>query len=374
MISLRVGLGIAVGSLAAYGLVLAGKPQAWVLGPIATGVLSGFALPCSRERWQWPRPLAAILVGISAAGAAAVATFILGEFPTGAWDAVEIWDHRAVSMLRKGIEEGLAGVHRHQDYPLLVPLTVLEVWEVSRALPAPAMVGALFGLLTVGLPWEGVHAQGGADRGAIAGGVLLATPLFAFHALSHRADVPLGFFVLAAVVALDRREFVAAGLALGAAAWTKNEGLLIAGVGICAVTWLSRGNLGRVVAGSAPFGIAIAVHRQMAGTSGDLVGGQGLETLTRVADPDRWLQVGWAFANELALYLAILAGLVYVLGARGELRRGAIAGAALVGVTLAGYAGVYLMTPHDVAWHLDSSLSRILLHLWPAALYVVTSR
>ena len=35
---------------------------------------------------------------------------------------------------------------------------------------------------------------------------------------------------------------------------------------------------------------------------------------------------------------------------------------------LAGYYGVYLLTPQDLAWHLDSSLVRLLLQLWPLAI------
>jgi hypothetical protein len=35
---------------------------------------------------------------------------------------------------------------------------------------------------------------------------------------------------------------------------------------------------------------------------------------------------------------------------------------------LAGYYGVYLLTPQDLQWHLDSSLVRLLLQLWPLAI------
>jgi hypothetical protein len=37
-------------------------------------------------------------------------------------------------------------------------------------------------------------------------------------------------------------------------------------------------------------------------------------------------------------------------------------------VTAGGYYAVYLLTPWDLAWHLDTSLVRLLLQLWPAGL------
>jgi hypothetical protein len=44
--------------------------------------------------------------------------------------------------------------------------------------------------------------------------------------------------------------------------------------------------------------------------------------------------------------------------------------AGALGLTLAGYAFVYLTTPQDLAWHLRTSLHRLLLQLWPSALFV----
>ena len=35
----------------------------------------------------------------------------------------------------------------------------------------------------------------------------------------------------------------------------------------------------------------------------------------------------------------------------------------------AAYYVAYLTTPHDVVWHLDTSLRRLLMQLWPSALF-----
>jgi len=38
---------------------------------------------------------------------------------------------------------------------------------------------------------------------------------------------------------------------------------------------------------------------------------------------------------------------------------------------LAGYFFVYLATPHDVVWHVKSSMDRLLTQLWPSFLLTV---
>jgi len=42
---------------------------------------------------------------------------------------------------------------------------------------------------------------------------------------------------------------------------------------------------------------------------------------------------------------------------------------ALIAVVL-GYFCVYLVTPWDLQWHLSTSVSRLIVHLWPAAIFV----
>ena len=51
-----------------------------------------------------------------------------------------------------------------------------------------------------------------------------------------------------------------------------------------------------------------------------------------------------------------------------RLNRAALFGAALLCLMLATYFWVYLTTPYDLAWHLDTSSDRLLLQLWPCFL------
>ena len=37
---------------------------------------------------------------------------------------------------------------------------------------------------------------------------------------------------------------------------------------------------------------------------------------------------------------------------------------------LLGFFFVYILTPHELSWHLDTSLSRLFLQLWPSIVFV----
>jgi len=40
-----------------------------------------------------------------------------------------------------------------------------------------------------------------------------------------------------------------------------------------------------------------------------------------------------------------------------------------MGLLIAGYAGVYVMTPHDLAWQMKTSLDRVMLHAFPTLVW-----
>ena len=62
------------------------------------------------------------------------------------------------------------------------------------------------------------------------------------------------------------------------------------------------------------------------------------------------------------------------LARRRELRRAAVALAVAVALAGAGYYVIYVISPYDLEWHLQSSLDRVFMQLWPTlvlALFVI---
>jgi len=46
------------------------------------------------------------------------------------------------------------------------------------------------------------------------------------------------------------------------------------------------------------------------------------------------------------------------------------ASALTLGLTLAGYFFIYLITPYEIYWHLRFSLARLFIQIWPSAIFV----
>jgi hypothetical protein len=69
----------------------------------------------------------------------------------------------------------------------------------------------------------------------------------------------------------------------------------------------------------------------------------------------------------------VLLGLYMILvGVRtqGQDRPALLTGVTVLVFMLAGYFGIYLITPHDLRWHLLTSLNRLFIQVWPSAIFL----
>ena len=100
--------------------------------------------------------------------------------------------------------------------------------------------------------------------------------------------------------------------------------------------------------------------------------------LERILDPWRY----WSIVQALLDHALRVGGpwivvlpLCFLFLGRAKNRSRRLAGLPMiVGVLilmLAGYFLVYVTTPNDLPWHLNTSASRLLLHLWPLCLLCV---
>ena len=106
----------------------------------------------------------------------------------------------------------------------------------------------------------------------------------------------------------------------------------------------------------------------------DLVSGQSWQaSLPRLADASRyWLIVKALVLNALAVgkaYVFILPLCFFLLGRDPQRPRLALVGVlGVLFMMLLGYFFVYVTTPYDLAGHLRTSIGRLLMQLWPAAI------
>ena len=320
------------------------------------------------------------------------------------WDAFAIWNLRARFLFRTNgsgahWKDGFSTLlpWSHPDYPLLLPGGIAHFWTylLRNSEWVPAAMGVVCAFSTVALLYASVLLLRGRMQAQIAGLVLMGTPFFLKEAVSQYADVPLGFFFLATICLLALRDRLArsepaglafAGFAAGLAAWTKNEGLLF----VCAFlvaygattarhNWrIAVRQLGWILIGAAPVLIVLVYFKLAIATPGDLFSAQGLGL--KLTDPGRyWLIFRW-YLKEFFLFgewaiipatilLVVYAKLLGTTAWSDNLRIAAIT----LGLTLAGYAAIYVITPYNLHWHLRFSLNRLFLQVWPAALFIFFS-
>jgi hypothetical protein len=348
-------------------------------------------------------PVEAIALGLTAAGVLLLAAALIDRasaIPHGEWDAWAIWNDRARFLSRGGAEWRAAFVvTSHPEYPLLVPLAVARLWTFAgETTAAPIATAVVFSLAPVLVLVGAVGRRSGAVAGASAGLLLAATGSWLHWGVAQYADVPLAALVAAAVALLldadaqaprRRNSLALAGACLGFCAWTKEDGILFAGVFLA---WTavrgsralgtsrvrsSLGRLGALAAGAALPALA-RVHFQLflsPGFAWDFTTNQTLgTTLERILDPERWRTIVSAlpplfpgFAWALPLVAVAVAAL---LGAR---PRDVIRSPVLIPVlaVYAAYSLVYAGTPLPLEWHIGTSAERVLLQAWPALLIAV---
>jgi hypothetical protein len=366
----------------------------------------------------WFGPLLSAALGLAVA--AKLTSFVLNSFcyPHGLGDAWFTWNMRARFLYRGGehwidalsnlIGEGVG------DYPLLLPLSIARGWHYlgGESPVVPATVALLFTFGTVGTLYAGLTVLRGRSQGALAGLLLLGTFMFVPMGYVQMADIPLGYFFLAALTLLavqdalapgKGRLLLAAGLMTSFAAWTKNEGLLFAGAVVLARLlvaprlagpdagprpgfWRDRARqLTLLLLGALPVVCVLGYFKACLAPPSYFVEGQGWPVyLARLGSYERYRLVGGIFLLRLVqlggpdYQFVPGSGVVFLLPVYRVLLGRVPPGVRMVPsatvwvvviLMLLGYGFVYLVTPLDLLGHLNSSLSRLLLHLWPLVLF-----
>jgi hypothetical protein len=328
------------------------------------------------------------------------------------WDAFAIWNLHARFLFLGGAHwrDGFSALipWSHADYPLLIPAAIAHFWSyLGQDYPAvPATVALIFTFTTLALLVSSLAILRGVNSAILGGIALAATPFFIEQGASQYVDVPLSFFFLAAIALScfhqrvlvepqSRRRFsflILAGLTAGFAAWTKNEGLLflfaflaahIAGAVFKPQPKSTPDEAGIELTAFAlatvPALVLIACFKHAIAPPGDLFTSPTV-TAHRLLTPTRyWIVLQWyvkeffRFGNWWIVPGTVLLPVFYFLARSTRRLRSDWALRSCVitlGLTLAGYFAVYVITPYNIYWHLRFSLNRLFLQLWPSIIFL----
>ena len=336
--------------------------------------------PAQEVRSALVLPIALSLLLALGVGTVAV-TAAWDANPNGDWDAWAIWNLRArflasdAGLAQRAWSPSLAATS-HPAYPLLVSSFVGRDWAFSHSFSptVPAATSYLFLLALIALAAGGVMAIRGPTFGLLAGLVLAASPSLLHEVPSQYADIPLACYFTGAIVfgLLDRP--VLAGIFAGFAAWTKDEGLLFLIVALAAILVFRRRAVLAAIAGAAPIAVLVAYFKMaLSSTAAPQLATNLTAATHQAADAGRYGTIAAAFAREFAgmgsgWYHPILPLIVLALALRFDRehwRDVAFCGAIAVALLL-GFFGVYILTTNDLNWILQTSLTRILVQVWPA--------
>jgi hypothetical protein len=281
----------------------------------------------------------------------------------------------------------------HADYPLLIPVNVAGAWNAlgSEIMRAPQAQSAYF-LLAIFCVLMGVIAHlRTTGQSLLAGVTLLAMPVIYYTAAREEADLAVALFILSTLTLLflcnnERNPvlIVLAGLSAGLGAWTKNEGLLflITGSFAWVVMLYRQRNLKELkwYALGLAFPLAIIICFKLFLTPpNDLFNQSSSASISeQFLNIERYSFVAksfykqlFVFGNgELSLFMIAIYGLIVGLDKSTDRSQPAMAAIIAVLLQVAGYFMIYILTPHDLEWHIRTSLYRLIIHVFPSFLLI----
>jgi hypothetical protein len=360
-------------------------------------------LPIPRQRFTRLELATALIFSGTLAVSLTHFLAVTAAAPTGTWDAHAIWNMRA-RFIHRGVDGHWRDAFQavlgwsHPNYPMMLPSSTARLWLYgqSESVIAPITLAFLFKFATVGVLVGALLAVGRRVEGLLAGSLLLASYVFNLCGVGQISDVPLAAFVLATTVLLVRAidpgdESAAPAVTVlsfcaGCGAWTKNEGVVLVMATWATLALAVMGRRRRVVRtliysiGGVAFPVVVLLYfkRHLAPPSYLFESLELTNLPPQLWDLQRHNYILNSFIHQFWKWqttagVGVIPFVVLYGVAAGVLlgiRRTQLAAVLPVLAMLIGYYGAYVLTPLDLKWHIEFSLSRLLVHIWPSVIYL----
>lgn len=317
----------------------------------------------------------------------------IGEFwvqsiqnPNGLWDAWENWNVGARFVYRGGDE--WTGTFRRislsSDYPLLLPIANATTWEVlpKETNLGPAVLAFVFTISIGGLLYGLIGKLRDPRQASLAGVVLVSQPILVYWGMSQYADVPLAYYMVASTGLLliylqtkDKPIPILAGITVGLAAWTKNEGVsfvLISSIAWISIGWFQEKTAIRNFLIGLAFPLLVVILFKINLAPADYLFTGGPRIIGLLMDDRRYFQIlkeaGIYFWNIGGGPISIVVLLVIYTGLVGKTKypiKGMPLILFIVTSQLLAYFFIYLITPLDLLYQINNSMDRLYLHVFP---------
>jgi len=242
-------------------------------------------------------------------------------------------------------------------------------------------------LSLAGLLFSTVWISKDLEQGALAAIVVLSLAELVDIGFFQYADIQLAYFFLATAALFyiytmqpNPTILFLAGLFAGFSAWTKNEGdaFVVISILLCLVlSFRAKKNLLKFFLFGLLFPIIIVVLFKSIAPQNDLFLDKA-HSLQQLLDGSRyqlifaqiWQKIGLFGSWRINFFLAL--ALYTLLMWKPAQPKGQLwLPLAFFLLQFAGYFVIYLITPHDLYWHLDTSLDRLMFHVLPVLLFCI---
>ncbi len=275
-------------------------------------------------------------------------------------------------------------------YPFMLGLDVASGWIylTSVTTRVPIIVAALFTFSIPPILFFGLLKNKGIQIAAIAT-IIVAGP-WLLQGTTLMADVPLAAYYLSAAVLIsfyyseeEAGLAALAGVFAGFTGWVKNDGLpftLITFMVMLLISLRKKDASGilRFAMGMAIPVIVIVTYHQFLAAPGNIVAGPN-DMLPRLLDMSRFqtvlvffIQQTYYFGSPANAYAITLLAILLI-GGIDTRNVNALFSASIFLLQYAVYFAVYLITPLDLTWHLNTSMPRVFSHIAPLLAFAVFS-
>lgn len=330
------------------------------------------------------------------------ATYLLALVtqPVTAWDGIAMWLYKAKLFYAQHAVDlspirGSADMPRHLDYPPLFPLMIDTVYVLFGRVDDVVGKGVnfLYLVAAVGTCTTAVTSYAGRRLAIVSAFLLVAMPLFSvallFSTYMGYADYAVAVCMMISLIFLHRAELrdgvgsvTLAVVFATIAALTKNEGLVFLLIVLVLVAlrarparrrseWVNRGRLQQLALAAAvllPL-VAWQGYVRSIGVHSDLLAARNWHQLlpalpSRALTIFRFARHTFSFHNDYPWLLAsyLFSGIFFVMG-RFRAGRDIFLAVTAQGI---GYFVVYLLTPLDLTYHLNTSFDRLIIQLGPS--------
>lgn len=300
----------------------------------------------------------------------------------GDWDAWAIWSQHGRFLTDASHYANLFTNDiswTHPDYPLMLPSILAMFWKSfgTETAEVPALFAYVVALSLVLLILSSFLEKKLAVSGMTVFLLLTCSMLLFPFVSTQQADTLIAVFILVPVVLTDhipdknaRFHLILTGFFATVCGWIKNEGLMFFAIfSFCFLVKYFRkpGYVKFFLVGTAFPLIVLIFFKTAWAPPGDLVSRNGdfLEKLSDWGRYEKILFFGKDYFSENGTFLMYVLGAALVVNYQYYFSLGFLAAAGL----FSAYILVYVITPHDIGWHLSTSFHRLVHQVFPLLVY-----